>query len=368
VSALRSEGKDVIGLHIGSPDLPPPDHVVDVLERSARNPAHHGYTGFIGTPGLREAIADYYERRFGVAFDPSSEVLPLIGSKEGIAHLALAYLDPGDVALIPDPGYPAYATGTVLAGGEPVWYPLQSENSFLPDLDRLNGAALERARILWVNYPNNPTGAVAGLEALSEIVAFALEHGLVLGYDNPYADVTFDGYRAHSIFEVDGAKEVAIEFNSLSKTWNMAGWRVGMAVASPEIVKALQNVKSNVDSGLFRVVCDAAEEAIRHTSPAWIEQRNAVYQERRDLIMDALPSIGLSAVPPKATLYVWARVEGGDDQAYVDGALDEAHVCVTPGSVYGPTGAGYVRISFVVSKDRLQEALQRLRDWHKTRS
>jgi LL-diaminopimelate aminotransferase len=368
VAALRAAGKDVIGLHIGSPDLPPPDHVVEMMDRSAQNPANHGYAGFKGTPGLREAIAEYYAGRFGVSLDPSSEVLPLIGSKEGIAHMALAYIDPGDVALVPDPAYPAYAMGTAMAGGEAYAFPLNASNDFLPDLVSIPQDVLERTRVIWVNYPNNPTGAVASREALSELVAFARRHDVLLCADNPYADVTFDGYRASSILEVEGAKDVAVEFNSLSKTYNMAGWRVGMCVGSAEAAGALLAVKSNVDSGLFRVVCDAAETAIRHTPREWIDERNTVYQERRDLVMEALPSIGLSGTSPKAALYVWAKVADGDDEAYAAEALDEALVCVTPGSVYGKRGAGYVRFSLVTPKERMAVALESLREWYGRRS
>jgi LL-diaminopimelate aminotransferase len=368
LATMRGEGKDVIGLHIGSPDLPPPDHVVDALNHAAHDPAKHGYAGFTGTPGLREAIAGYYDERFGVQLDPSTEVLPLIGSKEGIAHMALAYLDAGDVALVPDPGYPTYGMGTVLAGGEPHTFGLSSGNGFMPVLEDLPADVLGRTRIMWVNYPNNPTGAAASLDDLAAMVEFAREHDILLCSDNPYADVTFDGYRAHSILEVDGAKDVAVEFNSLSKTYNMAGWRVGMCVGSAEALKALLAVKSNVDSGLFRAVCDASEEAIRGTSREWIEQRNVVYQERRDLIVDALPSIGLSALKPKGALYIWAKVEDGDDQAYADSALDGVYVCMTPGSVYGQNGAGYVRFSLVTPKERLSEAIERLQGWYSSRS
>ena len=368
IAAMRADGCDVIGLHMGSPDLPPPDSVVEELAQSARDPSHHGYAGFTGTPGLREAIAAYYGERFGVALDPSTEILPLIGSKEGLAHMSLAYLDPGDIALVPDPGYPTYAMGAAMAGGEPYSFSLASENGFLPDLDAIPADVLDRARILWVDYPNNPTGAVASLDDLAAMVDFAREHGLLLCSDNPYADVTFDGYRAPSLLEVEGAREVAVEFNSLSKTYNMAGWRVGMCVGNADAIQALLAVKSNVDSGLFRSVCDAAELAICETPRVWIEQRNAVYQERRDLIMAALPSIGLSAELPKAALYVWAKVADGDDKAYAAGALDEAHVSLAPGYVYGENGVGYVRFSLVTPKERLEVALDRLCGWYEKRA
>lgn len=368
VNAMRGEGKDVIGLHIGSPDLPPPDNVVEALNRSAHDPAHHGYAGFTGTPGFREALTEYYAGRFEVELDPSSEILPLIGSKEGLAHMAMAYLDAGDVALVPDPGYPTYVMGTVLAGGETHAFPLNSNNGFMPILDGIPADVLKRARMLWINYPNNPTGAVASLDDLAVLVDFARQHDILLCSDNPYADITFDGYRAHSVLEVDGAKDVAVEFNSLSKTYNMAGWRVGMCVGNADAIKALLAVKSNVDSGLFRAICDASEEAVRVTSPDWIAERNAVYQERRDLVVESLPSIGLSGKAPRGALYIWAKVEDGDDERYAAEALDEAHVCMAPGSIYGQHGAGYVRISLVTSKERLAEAVQRLQQWYGSRS
>lgn len=368
IASMRADGADVIGLHMGSPDMPPPDSVINHLESSARESSHHGYAGFTGTPGLRSAIADYYSERFGVSLDPSTEVLPLIGSKEGIAHIALSYLDAGDVALVPDPGYPTYAMGAAMAGGEPCLYALDADNGFLPDLDSIPADLLERARIMWINYPNNPTGAVATLDDYARLVNFAREHDLLLCSDNPYADVTFDGYRAPSLLEVDGAKDVSVEFNSLSKTYNMAGWRVGMCVGSAEAVKALLAVKSNVDSGLFRAVCDAAELAIRETPQVWIDERNMVYQKRRDMIMEALPSIGLGGDAPKAALYVWAKVDDGDDAAYAEGALDVANVSLAPGYIYGEHGRGFVRFSLVTPQERLQEALDRLRDWYGSRN
>ncbi len=365
LEAMRAEGKDVIRLDVGSPDMPPPDPVIEKLIESARNPAHHGYSGYRGTPDFREACAEYYSRRFGVELNPDTEVLPCIGSKEGIANIALAFLEPGYVALVPDPAYPTYSRGAYLAGADVYYMPLLAENDFLPDLDAIPEDVLNRARLLWLNYPNNPTGAVADMDFLRKAVAFCREHGLLLCSDNPYADVTYDGYRAHSVLEVEGAKEVAVEFNSLSKLYNMAGWRIGMCVGNPDAVAALFQVKSNVDTGHFRAVLDAAALALRETDAEWIAARNAEYQKRRDLILAALPEIGLDARRPKAALYVWARVVDGDDKEYAERALNEALVSITPGSVYGRAGRGYIRFSLGTATDLVEEAMNRLRRWYK---
>ena len=271
IAEMRSAGHDVIALHIGSPDMPPPEHVIAALSSSAGEITHHGYAGYTGTPGLRKAIAQYYSERFNVTVDPSTEVLPLIGSKEGLVHLSMAYLDSGDIALVPDPSYPTYAMSAILAGAEAHSYPLAADSNFMPDLEGIPDDVLSRARMLWVSYPNNPTGVVASVGDYAKMVEFADRHNLLLCSDNPYSDVTFDGVRAPSVFEADGAMDVAVEFNTLSKTYNMAGWRVGMFVGNQDTVKALLKVKSNVDSGLFRAVCDAAEVAIRETPRSWIE-------------------------------------------------------------------------------------------------
>lgn len=361
LAALRAQGVDVINLGVGDPDLAPPEWIVDTLCREARNPARHGYPGYCGLPTLRQATAEYYGRRFGVELDPEHEVLVLIGSKEGIFNVALAFVDGGDVALIPDPGYPTYALGTQMAGGQPYYLPLLEERGFEPDLAAVPAEVLRRARLLWLNYPHNPTGAAARREFLATAVAFAREHDLLLCYDNPYCDIGFDGYRAPSILEIPGARDVALEFNSLSKTYNMAGWRVGMAVGNAEAVAALARVKTNVDSGSFAPLQEAAAAALR-ADQAWLAERNAIYQARRDVVLGFLESAGMSARKPLATLYVWARVPAGESSvAFSQRILEATGVWLAPGTAFGAHGEGYVRISLTTPESRLREAAERLR-------
>jgi LL-diaminopimelate aminotransferase len=358
---MKAKGKDIIRLDIGSPDLPPPDFIVAALSDSLKDPSKHGYGGYYGTPALRRAIAGYYERRFGVRLDPDKEVAPLIGSKEGIANVALAFVDPGQVVLVPDPGYPTYSLGTILAGGDPLRMPLLEENDFLPDLEAIPEGVARSAKILWLNYPNNPTGAVATLEFLERAVAFAHRNELLVCHDNPYCDVVFEGYTAPSILQVPGAMAVALEFNSLSKTYNMAGWRVGMAVGNPTAVEALARTKTNIDSGIFLPIQDAAVVALT-SDQSWLTARNEIYRERRDLILGALRELGIQAGEPKASLYIWARVPGGYTSAeFAAHVLDETGVSITPGSAFGLHGEGYVRISLGMATERIAEAMERLR-------
>lgn len=358
---MKAEGRDVIRLDIGSPDLPPPDFITDALNQSLRDPSHHGYGGYYGTPELRRAMASYYEKRFGIRLHPDKEVAPLIGSKEGIANVALAFVDPGEAVLVPDPGYPTYGLGTVLSGGKPVPMPLLEENDFLPDLDAIPQDIARSAKILWLNYPNNPTGAVASLEFFERVVAFARRNALLVCHDNPYCDVVFDGYTAPSILQVPGAMDVALEFNSLSKTYNMAGWRVGMAVGNAVAVEALARTKTNIDSGIFVPIQDAAVVALTGDQ-SWLVERNGVYQERRDLILAALQEIGIQASEPRASLYIWARVPRGYTSAeFATRLLEEAAVSVTPGSAFGQHGEGYIRISLGMDTTRICVAMERLR-------
>ncbi|MBC8447205.1 MAG: LL-diaminopimelate aminotransferase, partial [Chloroflexi bacterium] len=360
IRALQAEGLDVIRLDIGSPDMPPPDLIIEALHRSALNPDHHGYAGYLGTPALRQATADYYAQRFGVALDPASEVLPLIGSKEGIVNMALAWLDPGDLALVPDPGYPSYRMGSYMAGGEAYAVPLLAENDFLPDLDAIPGDVADRARLLWLNYPNNPTGAVAPLEFFERVMAFARQHDLLICHDAPYTDIAFDGYQAPSLLQVPGAKQVAVEFNSLSKSHNMAGWRVGMAVGNAAAINALLRIKSNVDSGIFRAIQDAAVVALTGDQ-GWLAERNAVYQRRRDMILATLEEVGLRARCPQASLYIWADVPQGYTAAdFADKLLRETGISITPGTAFGQYGEGYLRISLGQDTGRIAEAMDRL--------
>ena len=358
---MKAQGRDIIRLDIGSPDLPPPDFIVDALNQSLRDPSKHGYGGYYGTPALRRAMASYYQSRFGVQLHPDKEVAPLIGSKEGIANVALAFVDPGQVVLVPDPGYPTYSLGTILAGGEPARIPLLEENAFLPDLEAIPQDVARSAKILWLNYPNNPTGAVASLEFLEHAVAFARRNELLVCHDNPYCDVVFDGYTAPSILQVPGAMDVALEFNSLSKTYNMAGWRIGMAVGSAVAVEALARTKTNIDSGIFLPIQDAAVVALTGDQ-AWLTARNEIYRERRDLMLAALRDMGIEAGEPKASLYIWARVpEGYTSAEFATQVLEEAAVSITPGSAFGLHGEGFTRISLGMSTERIADAIERLR-------
>jgi len=359
---MMAGGRDVIRLDIGSPDQPPAPHIIESLYRSAQDPTHHGYAGFFGTPHLRKAIADYYLRRFDVQIDPNTEVLPLIGSKEGIFNLAWAYVDPGDVVLIPDPGYPTYTSGALLAGGEICPVPLDEQHGWLPDLSAIPQASVKRAKILWLNYPNNPTTATATLEFFELAVAFARANDLLLVHDNPYCDVCFDGYVAPSLLQVPGAKQTAIEFNSLSKSHNMGGWRVGMAVGNPEAIAALSRLKTNIDSGIFRAIQDAATEALTGDQE-WLSERNDVYARRRDIVLKALPAAGMSAQTPRGTIYVWAKIPSGYTSAdFCNWLLEKAAVSITPGPAFGKQGEGYVRISLGQKTERIVEAMERLKN------
>jgi len=367
VRALQQAGKDIIRLDIGSPDMPPPEAVTETLYASAQRPDRHGYAGYKGTAGFREAIAAYYQRRFGVTLDPETEVLPLLGSKEGIVNLALAYISPGDVVLTPAISYPAYAAGAHLAGGEAIFLPVSEKDGYLPDFTAIRPADAARAKLLWVNYPNNPTGSVADLDFYTQAVEFCRRNNLILASDNPYVDVTFDGYVAPSALQADGAKDCAVEFMSFSKTYNMAGWRLGAAVGNAEAIRNLLVVKSNVDSGHFHAVYDAGIVALQ-TPQAWIDERNGIYQRRRDRILAVLPEIGLKAYKPAGSLYVWARVEDGDGGAYAEAALEAASVVIAPGLIYGEAGRQYLRFSVGVPDDHLDEALERLKRWFASRA
>jgi len=363
IAELRAQGVDVIRLDIGSPDMPPNDEIIEALARSACRPDGHGYAGYYGLPKLRQAIADYYARRFGVDLDPEGEVLTLIGSKEGLANLSLAFLDPGDLALVPDPAYPTYELGAYMAGGTTHRFPLLAEREFLPDLAAIPVEVARQAKLLWLSYPNNPTGAVATLEFLAEAVAFAREHDLLLCHDAPYCEVTYEGYRPPSLLQVEGAKEIAIEFNSFSKTYNMAGWRIGMVVGNGAAIKSLAQVKTNVDSGIFTAIQEAAAVALTGDQ-TWLEGRNAIYQERRDIIVEGLAAVGIKARKPLATLYIWAEVpEGYSSTGFADKLLTEQGVSFAPGSAYGECGEGYLRISVGMATRRVREAMERLKEF-----
>jgi len=357
---LMAEGRDIVRLDIGSPDLPPAPFIIDALNRSAADPHHHGYAGYVGIPALRQAIAAYYQSRFGVELAWQTEVLPLIGSKEGLANTALAFINPGDLVLVPDPGYPTYRMGTFLAQGEVYFMPLLAENDFLPDLDAIPEDVARRAKTMWLNYPNNPTGAIADVAFFERVVAFARRYDILVCHDAPYCDVGYDGYKAPSFLAAPGAKEVGVEFNSLSKSHNMAGWRVGMIVGRQDVVQSLLKIKSNIDSGIFRPIQDAATVALTGDQ-SWLAERNAIYQERRDLILATLADLGIKARTPQASLYVWAEVPTGyTSQAFADKLLLDLNVSVTPGSAFGAHGEGYIRISVGMDTERIREAMRRL--------
>jgi len=368
IAEKKAKGEEVISFAIGDPDIPTPPHIIDRLCHAAQDPSNHRYPETDGLPELRQAIAGWYEKRFGVSFDANKEVLPLIGSKEGIAHVALCFIDPGDVALVPDPAYPVYSISTELAGGKPYYMPLTEENNFLPDLEAIPADILGRAKLLWLNYPNNPTGAVADLDFFNRVVKFAQRHNLAICHDGPYSEVAFDGYRPASFMQADGAREVAVEFHSCSKSYNMTGWRIGMAIGNAEMINALMRIKSNLDSGVPQTIQCAAIEAL--TGPQdCIKEHNDTYQRRRDLLVDVLNKIGLEAQSPKAGLYIWAKVPRGYTSIETaDSLLEEVGVVVTPGIGYGRSGENYVRLSLTISDTSLMKGLSRLTEWRKARS
>jgi LL-diaminopimelate aminotransferase len=360
IAQLRAAGMDVIRMDMGSPDLPPAPFVIEALKRSADDPANHGYTPFGGNPAYREAWAQFYGRRFGVELDPNGELVGLLGSKEGIFNLALAFVNPGDVVLIPDPGYAPYTTGARMAGGQPVYLPLRAANNFLPDLRALSPDILRRVKLMWLNYPNNPTGAVAPLEFFAEAVALAREYDFLLAHDAPYTEITYDNYVAPSLLQIPGARAVAIEFNSMSKAYNMGGWRAGVAVGNPDAVRALSVWKTNVDASGFQPIYAACAAALTGDQD-WLIERNAQYRARRDLVVAALRGAGFGVESPKAAIYVWARLPAGhDERQYANGLLEKVGVSVTPGTVFGPSGAGYVRFSLGTPTNKVKEAMARV--------
>ncbi|MBI4011051.1 MAG: LL-diaminopimelate aminotransferase [Candidatus Rokubacteria bacterium] len=357
----RARGADLIDLGIGDPDLPTPPHVIDALTRAAREPKNHRYPDYEGLLAFREAAAGWYRTRFGVTLDPATEVLTLIGSKEGTAHIPMAFVNPGDVVLVPDPGYPVYAAGTWFAGGEPYFLPLRAERGFLPDLDAVSPDVLRRARMLFLNYPNNPTAAVATPEFFAEVVAFARRHGVIVCHDAMYSELAFDGYAPPSFLQVPGAKEVGVEFHSCSKTYSMTGWRIGFVVGNREVLAGLGRVKTNVDSGVFQAVQEAGIAAL--TGPQdYVTRIRATYGERRDVVVGGLRTLGLPVTPPRATFFVWAPVpDGSDSRKWASRLLQEVGVVVTPGVGFGAAGEGYYRIALTVDKARIAEAMDRLR-------
>lgn len=356
---LMARGVDVIDLGAGDADLAPPAAAVDALAAASRIPAMNRYGFGMGNPAYREAVSAWMERRFGVRFDPMTEVIPLLGSKEGLSHLALGYVNAGDVAIVPEPGYNAYKGGTLLSSGTPYLYPLRAENDFLVELDEIPADVLQRARILYLNYPNNPTAAIAPRDYLARVVARCHELDLLLVYDNAYSEMGFDGYVPPGIFEIDGARDVAIEFHSLSKTYNMTGWRCAWACARPEIVSTLAKVKSYVDTGAFMAVQQAGVAAIESWAE-FVPANVAVFQARRDAAVESFRAAGFTCTVPQAAMYLWIPLPDGiPSQLFADRLLDEEGVVVMPGTGFGAAGEGFFRISFIASPERLREAAVR---------
>jgi LL-diaminopimelate aminotransferase len=360
IEERRRAGIEVISLGIGDPDLPTPAEVVAEAQRQVARPDTHQYPSNRGRAEFREAVATFYRRRFGVELDPDTEILPLLGGKEGVAHISFAMLDPGDACLVADPGYPVYTSGTLLAGAEPVLMPLTAEHGFQPDLESIPAEVTNRANLLFCNYPNNPTGAVCDVGFFERLAAFGLDRGVPIVHDNAYSEITFDGYTAPSFLEARGAREAGVEMFSLSKTYNMTGWRAGAAVGNAEMLGALWKLKTNIDSGMFDAVQMAAVAAL--TGPQeHVREMCAIYARRRDLVVSALHAVGIDVPPPRGTIYVWVPVPAGHTSvSFAELVLDQAAVVVSPGSAYGPNGEGYVRLSLTVPDDVLREAVSRI--------
>ncbi|MEW5921862.1 MAG: LL-diaminopimelate aminotransferase [Bacillota bacterium] len=364
VKAARQKGVDVISLGIGDPDSPTPDFIVKRMQEEVARAVNHNYPPDEGLAEFREAVAAYYRRRHGVDLDPQREVVPLIGSKEGIAHIAFCFTDPGDVNLVPDPGYPVYSIGTLFAGGMPQLMPLLRENAFLPNLDNIPVESARLAKLMFLNYPNNPTGAVASRQFFAEAVDFARQYNLIICHDAAYSEIAFDDYRPISFLEVEGGKDVAIEFGSLSKTFNMTGWRLGYAVGNSMAVEALYRFKTNIDSGVFKAIQYAGVEAL--TNPRmepFVSGLRDLYQRRRDIAVQALQEAGWQIEPPRGTFYLWAPVPDGYTSAgFVGYILEQTGVVLTPGRGFGKYGEGYFRIALTVGEERLQEAMERIKN------
>jgi len=358
----RAENRDIIDLGIGDPDEGTPKEVIEALNKAARDSKNHHYPLDQGSSIFRERIARWYKERFQVSLDPEKEILPLLGSKEGISHMPLAFIDPGDVSLIPDPCYPPYKSGTILAGGIPHLMPLMEENNFLPDLNKIGKATLEKAKIIYINYPNNPTSAICEKGFFEDVVIFAKKYNLIVASDAAYSEIAFDGYRPSSFLKVEGGKNQGAEFHSLSKTCNMTGWRIGFVCGNEKIIAGIAKVKSNIDSGVFNAIQMAGVAALDITDKH-LERMNKVYQERRDALVDGLNKLGWAIKKPKATFYVWAALPKKHKSSieFASMVLDKADIIITPGIGFGASGEGYVRFALTVSRERMQEAVERLR-------
>jgi len=360
-SEVVKKGVDVISFGIGDPDIPTPGHIVRSLQKAGENPDNHHYPSYEGMPSFRQAVAGWYRRRFGVKLNPEDEVLSLIGAKEGIGHIPLAFVNPGDVVLVPEPAYPVYRIGTIFAGGRPYEMPLLEKNGFLPDFSKIPANILARAKMIFLNYPNNPTAAVAPVSFLKEAVKFARRHNLIFCYDNTYSEITFDGYRAPSLLQIPGAKKVGIEFHSLSKTYNMTGWRIAWACGNRDVIAGLGKIKTNLDSGVFQAVQEAAVTALSGSQEC-VKKNIKIFQERRDILVKGLQGLGWEVNMPKATFYVWARIPSRLPSIKIcESLLCKCGVLATPGIGFGPSGEGYLRFALTVSKKRISEAIERMR-------
>jgi LL-diaminopimelate aminotransferase len=362
IATAKAQGVDIISLGIGDPDLATPSLIVEAMQKAVADPATHNYPPYQGTQAFREAAARWMQNRFGVSVNPDSETLALIGSKEGLAHMILSYVDPGDVVLCPSPGYPVYHNWTTLMRGEPVTLPLLAQNHFLPNLDAIPEDVAKRAKLLFLNYPNNPTGAIADTRFIQECVDFCRTHDILLCHDNAYSEMTFDNYRAPSFLSVPGAKDVCVEFFSLSKMFNMTGWRVGFAVGNAAGIKTLGTIKNNTDSGVFKAIQEAAIVGLDHCE-ALTKDINAIYGKRRDIFVEGLNALGWQFPPNVATFYLWVPVPSGwSSVAFVNFLLETCGIVVPPGTGYGPMGEGFFRVALTVPDDRLHQALQRMRE------
>ena len=363
IAEKRAAGADVVTFGIGDPDIPTPQPIIDRLLDASQDPPNHRYPETDGLPEVRRAIAHWYEQRFGVQLDPDKEVLPLIGAKEGIGHAAFCFLDPGDVALIPDPAYPVYGVGTMFAGAESHIMPLYERNGWLPELDAIPGPVADAGKLMWLNYPNNPTSTVATHEDLAGAVAYSREKDIALLHDAAYSEVGYEGYRATICMQVDGARDVSLEFHSLSKTYNMTGWRIGMAVGNAEMIRALFQIKANLDSGIPQAIQQMAIEALTGSQDC-VDSNVEIYQRRRDRVIKALRTLGLTVDVPRASLYIWARVPEGFTSAELAARLlEETDIVVTPGSSYGQYGEGYIRLSLTTPDEQVEKGCQRLESW-----
>jgi LL-diaminopimelate aminotransferase len=355
------KGIDIINLGIGDPDIPTPPNIVKRLQEAVKNEKYHQYPSYEGLLIFRQAVAEWYKKRFNVKLNPEDEVLTLIGSKEGIGHFPLAYINPGDIALVPSPAYPVYNAGTLFAGGQSYIMSLKNKNNFLPDIDAIPSRIAKKAKIMFINYPNNPTSAVAERAFYERVIEFALKYNIIIAHDAAYSEIYYDNYRPMSFLEVDGAKEVGIEFHSLSKTYNMTGWRIGFAVGNKEIISALGKVKSNLDSGVFEVVQEAGIEALT-CDQSIVDDIRKVYQERRDILVAGLKSLGMAVEAPKATFYIWLKTPKGFKSAdYTAHLLNNAGIVTTPGNGFGKEGEGYIRMALTVKKERMLEAIERMK-------